>query len=351
MTLLTSLDALQTARRPRSFGAAAGARCGRPARAAARPAASAAPATAGRTSTFEELILDTQQRIIAATEQLDGSGRRFAHDRWQRSPDTPNAGYGITSVLDDGAVLEKAAVNVSVINGVLTPERARAMSGRGRAGIDPAGGQPYSAAAMSLIYHSAHPYIPTLRADVRVFDVAGQRWYGGGCDLTPFYVSDFSEFHHFWKALCDARGPQLYPEFKAWCDEHFYIGVRKEARGVGGIFFDDLEAEAEAYDVEGFVRDVAGGILPSWEPIVTRRRGEEYSEAQRQWQLLRRGRYLEFNLLHDRGVKFGLDGGRIESIMVSAPPLIAWRYSVQPQPGTDEAALVELLQAPPREWV
>lgn len=303
-------------------------------------------------SEFEHYILDLQQRIIQAAEELDGSGARFQHDRWSRSPDNPNAGYGITSVLEGGSVLEKAASNISVVAGTLSPERAKAMSSRGRDAIDPAGGQRYSAAAMSLVFHSAHPLIPTLRADVRLFEVEGQMWYGGGCDLTPFYPGDddFRQFHAFWKGTCDRHDLKLYPEFKSWCDRYFYIPARKEHRGVGGLFFDDLEAgPAAGYDVAQFVRDVGDGILPSWTSIVARRRTQPFSEAQRQWQLLRRGRYLEFNLLYDRGVKFGLDGGRVESIMVSAPPLIAWKYNVQPEAGSAEEQLVELLRTP-REW-
>ncbi|KAL4859143.1 Oxygen-dependent coproporphyrinogen-III oxidase [Chlorella vulgaris] len=297
---------------------------------------------------FEDYILDLQSRIIQGAEELDGSGLRFQHDRWTRSADNPNAGYGITS------------------------ERARAMSSRGRAAIDPAGGQGYSAAAMSLVFHSAHPLIPTLRADVRLFEVEGLVWYGGGCDLTPFYLDDgdVRQFHGFWKQQCDkhsdkastrlcwwgnngaALGCKLYPAFKAECDRYFYIPARKEHRGVGGLFFDDIEAgPAAGYDVEQvmFVRDVGDGILPSWQPIVQRQRQQPFSEAQRQWQLLRRGRYLEFNLLYDRGVKFGLDGGRIEAIMVSAPPLIAWRYNVQPEAGSEEERLVQVLSQP-RDW-
>lgn len=304
------------------------------------------------TDTFEGFLLDTQRAIISAAEALDGSGARFVHDRWDRPSGSGNGGYGITSVLEDGDVLEKAAVNVSIISGVLSPERAKMMSSRGRAGVDPDGGQSYAAAATSLVFHSAHPMIPTLRADVRLFEVDGRQWYGGGCDLTPFYLieDDVREFHAFWKTACDGHDTTLYPQFKEWTDRYFYIPARKEHRGVGGLFFDDLDVAEESYDVEAFVRDVGAGILPSWEPIVQRRRGDAFTPAQRDWQLLRRGRYLEFNLLYDRGVKFGLDGGRMESIMVSAPPLIRWKYNVVPEPGSPEAELVEVLQTP-REWV
>jgi coproporphyrinogen III oxidase len=301
--------------------------------------------------TFEHYILETQKNIIAAAETLDGSGQRFIHDRWERTGG--NLGYGITSVLEGGNILEKGAVNISVINGVLSPERAKMMSSRGRHSVDPNGGQSYAAAAMSLVFHSAHPFIPTLRADCRLFEVEGRQWYGGGCDLTPFYLNetDAREFHQYWKAkVCDKYNAKLYPQFKEWCDRYFYIPCRKEHRGVGGLFFDDLDAAVEQYDVEAFVRDVGDGIIASWAPIVERNRNLSFTSEQRDWQLLRRGRYLEFNLLYDRGVKFGLDGGRVESIMVSAPPLIAWKYNVEPEEGSEEEKLINVLKEP-REWV
>lgn len=303
-------------------------------------------------SCFEEYVVDLQRRIVQEAEELDGSGIKFVQDRWEREEGNENAGYGIACVLEGGEVLEKAASNVSIIRGVLTPARAKAMSSRGRSCIDPEGGQPYSAAAMSLVFHSAHPHIPTLRADVRVFQVDDQKWFGGGCDLTPFYSfeSDFVEFHRYWKALCDGYDATLYPAYKKWCDEYFYIPARKEHRGVGGIFFDDLDSDVGTFDPEDFVMDVGKGILPSWKNIVERRRSQAFSQEERDWQLIRRGRYLEFNLLYDRGVKFGLEGGRIESIMVSAPPLIAWKYNVVPKEGSEEENLVQLLKQP-REWI
>ena len=307
-------------------------------------------ATGGVSDTFEHYLLELQRSIIADAETLDGSGQRFIHDRWER--ENSNGGYGITSVLEGGTIIEKGAANISIISGILSPERAKQMSSRGRHSIDPEGGQPYSAAAMSLVFHSAHPFIPTLRADVRLFEVDGREWFGGGVDLTPFYLddSDVVQFHKYWKTVCDRHDPLLYPQFKEWCDRYFYIPARKEHRGVGGLFFDDLDAATESYDVDAFVREVGQNIFSSWAPIVDRQRGKSFTPAQQEWQLLRRGRYLEFNLLYDRGVKFGLDGGRIESIMVSAPPLIAWKYNVQPEPGSEEARLVDVLREP-REWV
>ncbi|KAJ9528409.1 hypothetical protein QJQ45_020333, partial [Haematococcus lacustris] len=194
---------------------------------------------------------------------------------------------------------------------------------------DPQGGQAYAAAALSLVFHCANPLVPTLRADVRCFQVAGQSWFGGGCDLTPFYLfdEDAVAFHNYWKGVCDKHQPGLYMRLKQWCDSYFHIPARGEHRGIGGIFYDDLSSSDGGFDAAAFTRDVGRGILPSWQHIAETRGGHPFTQAEREWQLLRRGRYLEFNLLYDRGVRFGLDGGRMESIMVSAPPLIAWKFN------------------------
>jgi len=262
------------------------------------------------------------------------------------------------------------------------------VSGRGRAEIDPAGGQKYAAAALSLVFHPTSPMVPTFRADVRRFAVegAGDGWYGGGADLTPYYLyeDDAREFHASWRELCDAHDPSVDPSVfdmcaaetgglggalharcKRWCDEYFYIPARGEHRGVGGIFFDDMEAggspesdaSAEspqrkavvARDPEAFTRAVAKNWIASYAPIVERRRGERYGDVEERWHHQRRGRYVEFNLLYDRGVKFGLDGGRVESIMVSAPPRVRWDYNVAPEKGSREENLVEVLRNP-RCW-
>ncbi|MEW5310673.1 MAG: hypothetical protein WDW38_002448 [Sanguina aurantia] len=281
---------------------------------------------------FVDYIHSTQQQILSSAEALEGNRRTFVRDKWDRGgPAEPNAGYGLTCVLEDGEVLEKAAASITVVRGSLTAARAAAMSSRGRGCIDPAGGQAYAAAALSLVFHSAHPMIPTLRADVRLFQVGEQSWFGGGCDLTPFYVDsqDFGSFHSFWKAQCDTHSPEAYSEYKAVCDSYFYIPARKEHRGVGGIFFDDLSSEEAGFDVPAFVKDVGTGILPSWLPIVERHRQKPISPEQR--------------------VKFGLDGGRMEAIMVSAPPLIRWRYNIVPEIGSPESDLVELLRKP-QQW-
>ncbi|KAK3236450.1 hypothetical protein CYMTET_53418 [Cymbomonas tetramitiformis] len=309
---------------------------------------------------FEDFVQAVQEDICTEVAAFDGSGKSFIHDKWDRPA---GGGFGITRVLQDGNLLEKAAANVSIVKGVLTPARAQAMTSRGRI-VDPEGGQEYSAAALSLVFHSASPMVPTFRADVRCFQVeGGETWFGGGADLTPYYLfdSDASEFHGFWKKTCDGYDESLYPAYKTWCDEYFYIPARKEHRGVGGIFFDDLtngggpasenggDARVKCDDAQSFTQQVASSLMPSYLPIAERRRSMDYGEEQRRWQLLRRGRYLEFNLLYDRGVRFGLDGGRIESIMVSAPPLIAWEYNVVPEEGSPEANLVAVLQKP-KEW-
>ncbi|CAD7697588.1 unnamed protein product [Ostreobium quekettii] len=299
--------------------------------------------------TFEDFILSLQSSIVERAEALDGhADAKFGRDEWSRGE---RAGYGVTRVMRCGDLIEKGAVNVSLVRGVLTAERAAAMSSRGRPGVDPAGGQEYAAESLSLVFHPRHPMVPTLRADVRRFRAGGACWYGGGCDLTPCYLfeDDARRFHAHWAAICDASAPNLYPEFKAWCDRYFYLPARQECRGIGGIFFDDLEP-GDAFDVEGFVRAVGDGILDSWAPIAEERRRTEFGEPQRRWQLLRRGRYVEFNLLYDRGVRFGLQGGRMESVMVSAPPLVAWDYDVRPEAGSPEARLLDVLKEP-RDWL
>eukprot|EP00798_Chlamydomonas_sp_ICE-L_P011603 gene11603-34307_t len=315
------------------------------------PAAKAAPEEVDFED-FTKYIVATQESILQMAEQMDGSGKKFIRDKWERDPDNPNAGYGMTCVLEGGDLLEKAAANVTVVRGVLTPTRAQAMSGRGRSEIDPEGGQPYAAAALSLVFHCAHPMVPTLRADVRLFQVAGQSWFGGGCDLTPYYLieKDAKSFHQFWKGICDKYKDGLYEQKKEVCDKYFYIPARKEHRGIGGIFFDDMSQGEVDFDVDAFTREVGEGILPSWLDIAQTNRHLPFTEEQKNWQLVRRGRYLEFNLLYDRGVKFGLDGGRMESIMVSAPPVIAWKYNVMTEEGSEEAKLVEVLRNPV-DWV
>ncbi|GBG61822.1 hypothetical protein CBR_g23778 [Chara braunii] len=334
---------------------------------------------------FEQFLFVLQSSVCDVAAAADGSGRQFLVDEWQ-SKNEQRSGHGITRVLEGGDLLEKAAANVSVIRGVLSGERAKAMSSRGQ---QAQAGQPYFAGSLSLVFHSRHPFVPTFRSDIRYFEIEGCEgegggWFGGGADLTPSYIfeDDVREFHGYYRKLCDRYEPHLYPSFKSLCDKYFYLPARREHRGVGGIFFDDLKGieqsahgsveptpatgsnNREGDNVGGlgrrdkdraftaayaFVREVGESFMPSYLPLAQRRRKDAYGEKERQWQLIRRGRYLEFNLLYDRGVRFGLDGGRIESIMVSAPPLIAWRYNVVAEEGSPEARLVQVLRNP-QEW-
>ncbi|KAH9325547.1 hypothetical protein KI387_005725, partial [Taxus chinensis] len=300
-------------------------------------------------------------------ELADGSSRSFCTDKWLRGQDSSN-GYGITRVIEDGNLLEKGAVNVSIVYGQLSEARAKAMSSRGR-GI--AAGSYYFAGALSLVFHPQNPYVPTFRADVRYFEIdGGFGWFGGGADLTPCYldVEDAQFFHHSLKKLCDQYDPSFYSQCKSKCDAYFYIPVRKQHRGIGGIFFDDLEFFEEQTGAGNkslldndekeinfqdtvkrggrekafkFIKELADGFTSSFLPIANKSRVREYGKRQKEWQHLQRGRYLEFNLLYDRGIKFGLDGGRIESIMVSAPPLVSWKYNVKPEVGSPEAKMLQ----------
>ncbi|CAM6039535.1 unnamed protein product [Sphagnum compactum] len=322
---------------------------------ALRPAVRAQEFAAFTEENFEAFLLNAQSSICEEAAAADGSGKVFVFDKWQRGEDAAN-GYGITRVMEGGDLLEKAAVNVSIVRGHLSESRAKSMSGRGQA-VEV--GARYFAGALSLVFHPCNPFVPTFRSDIRYFKVdGGHGWFGGGADLTPCYLfeDDVREFHTFYKEVCDKYESGFYDKCKMACDAYFYIPARKEHRGTGGIFFDDLETFSD-YEVNGlckpqrddvfsFVRELAEGFMPSYLPIAKRRHVMDYGERERQWQLLRRGRYLEFNLLYDRGVKFGLDGGRIESIMVSAPPLVAWKYNVVPEAGTDENKLLQVLQEP-----
>jgi coproporphyrinogen III oxidase len=339
-----------------------------PRRSCASPAR-LAPPRAASLADFETFVRDTQTRLCDSYAALDGSGESFLVDAWsQDGAGGASSSTGVTRVLSGGSLWEKAAVNVSSVKGVLSATRAASMSARGgRSGVDPAGGQPYSAVALSLVLHGASPLVPTFRADVRAFavgDVAA--WLGGGADLTPSYLfeEDVRHFHTTYAALCAAHeapvrpAGTLFSELKAATDEYFYLPARGEHRGVGGVFFDDFPLGAAAADAGSaaprngfdFARSLAQAWLPSYEPICTARRHAPFTDAQRRWQLQRRGRYLEFNLLYDRGVRFGLDGGRIESIMVSAPPLVRWDYNAVPEEGSEEWRLLQVLKAP-RSWV
>ena len=278
-----------------------------------------------------------QSGICSALEVLDGKAR-FGTDLWERS----GGGGGVTRVLEDGAVFEKAGVGVSTVFGLMPESIARKMNTEG---------SNFFVTGISVVVHPRSPMVPTVHMNYRYFEWSkGDSWFGGGSDLTPYYLvdEDAVHFHSTLKRACDTVDTTYYPRFKKWCDEYFFIKHRQEARGVGGIFFDYLREDPEKH----FALARAGGdaFLESYLPIVERRMGEPWGDDERRWQLLRRGRYVEFNLVYDRGTTFGLETqGRIESILMSLPPHADWRYNVDPQPGTREAALVEILKHP-KDW-
>jgi coproporphyrinogen III oxidase len=279
---------------------------------------------------FREL----QDRICAALEALDGRAR-FREDPWQRS----ERGGGRTRVLSNGAVFEKAGVNFSEVFGELSPEFAVQIPGEGRR---------FTATGMSLVLHPFSPMIPTVHANFRFLTKGAKQWFGGGSDLTPYYPfrEDVIHFHHTWKQTCQRHAAVAdYERFKKWCDEYFHLAHRGEPRGVGGIFFDYLEGDWEA--LFGFVQDCGASFLPAYLPIAERHRGEAFGERELLFQQFRRGRYVEFNLLYDRGTVFGLKtGGRVESILMSLPPVARWEYDYRPEPGSREAELYEVYLQP-----
>jgi coproporphyrinogen III oxidase len=276
-----------------------------------------------------------QQRITAAIEEFDGQGK-FVEDAWQRS----EGGGGRTRVLCDGGVFEKAGVNFSEVHGQLSEQFASQLPGEGR---------EFTATGLSLVLHPRSPMIPTVHANFRYLTKGDKRWYGGGSDLTPYYPfrEDVIDFHRAWKAVCERHAPLIdYQHLKRWCDEYFFLPHRNEERGVGGIFFDYLEGDG----VFSFVRDAGDAFLDAYLPIARRRRDEPYTQQQKAFQEYRRGRYVEFNLLYDRGTVFGLKtGGRVESILMSLPPRARWEYDYHAAPGSREAELVEVYLNP-RDW-
>lgn len=295
------------------------------------------------TTAVEQYLTGLQDRICAAFERLDGG--RFHEDRWDRA----EGGGGITRVLSGGRVFEQAGVNYSLVSGGALPASATASRPH-------LAGRAFRAMGVSLVAHPLNPYVPTAHLNVRFFqaDKPGEDpvwWFGGGFDLTPFYPfdADILHWHRTARAICEPFGDDVYPRFKEWCDDYFHLRHRGECRGVGGLFFDDLNDWPYQNCFE-FLQAVGDGFLPAYQPIVERRRAHPHGERERDFQLYRRGRYVEFNLVWDRGTLFGLQsGGRTESILMSMPPLAAWRYRFQPKPGSPEAMLDRYLQ--PRDWL
>jgi coproporphyrinogen III oxidase len=284
-----------------------------------------------------EYFRGLQDRLCAGLELLDARAR-FREDAWVR----PEGGGGRTRVLSGGGVFEKAGVNFSQVHGQLTPEFAAQLPGEGR---------EFTATGISLVLHPRSPLVPTVHANFRFLSKGGRQWFGGGADLTPYYPfrADVIHFHRVWKRVCEAHAAVVdYRRLKQWCDEYFFLAHRGEPRGVGGIFFDYLDGDWQA--LFAFVRECGEAFLEAYGPIVERRRGEPYGERERSFQEYRRGRYVEFNLLYDRGTVFGLKtGGRIESILMSLPPVVRWEYDYRPEPGSREAELYEVYLKP-RDW-
>ena len=283
---------------------------------------------------------DLQTDICRALAELDG-GKDFGADAWQR----PGGGGGVARVLEGGAFFEKAGVNWSNVDGELPEELASHM---------PGGGRSFRAAGVSLVLHPRSPMAPTTHANFRCIAKGDTVWFGGGADLTPYYFfrDDAVHFHRTLADACDRHAPiGDYARFKAWCDEYFFLPHRGETRGVGGIFFDYVGTKGEPIEkVFDFVRDVGSAFVSAYVPIAQRRAELPYGDTERTWQLRRRGRYVEFNLLYDRGTIFGLKtNGRIESILMSLPPLVRWDYDVMPQPGSPEAELIAQLR--PIDWL
>jgi coproporphyrinogen III oxidase len=293
----------------------------------------------------EQYLLGLQQRICTALESLDGEAR-FIEDRWQRD----SGGGGLTRVLNGGALFEQAGVNFSRVAGAALPAAASDQRPE-------LAGRAFQAMGVSLVVHPRNPYVPTSHANVRFFVAEEQGsepvwWFGGGFDLTPYYgfEEDAEHWHRTAQAACLPFGEAVYPKLKARCDEYFYIRHRKETRGIGGLFFDDLNEWGFERSFE-FMRSVGEHYLPAYTPIVERRRDTEFGERQRDFQLYRRGRYVEFNLVYDRGTLFGLQsGGRTESILMSLPPEVRWRYDWKPEVGSAEADLYENYLVP-RDWL
>lgn len=285
-------------------------------------------------------LLGLQDRICAGLEAEDG-GTRFGEDAWSR----PEGGGGRTRVLAEGAVFEKAGIGFSHVAGDKLPPSATAHR--------PAlAGSRWEALGVSLVVHPRNPYVPTSHMNVRFF-LAGETafWFGGGFDLTPFYAfaEDAVHWHRTARDAVEAVQPGLYPRFKRACDEYFLLKHRQEARGIGGIFFDDFNDLGYERGFE-LIRRVGDAYLEAYRPIVAKRKGMPYGERERRFQLHRRGRYAEFNLVWDRGTLFGLQsGGRIESILMSLPPLCRWDYGWKPEPGSPEARLLDFLA--PRDWL
>ena len=286
-----------------------------------------------------DFLASLQERIVSALERIDGG--RFRSDSWQRA----EGGGGVSRVLEDGGVIERGGVNLSRVQGKALPPSASASRPQ-------IAGRAWEAMGVSLVLHPRNPYCPTVHMNVRFFCAGDVWWFGGGMDLTPYY--GFAEdARHFHAACRDALAPfgaEHYPRYKRWCDEYFHLKHRNEPRGIGGIFFDDL-SQPDFDTCFALTRSVGEHFLPAYVPILERRQQQAFGEREREFQAYRRGRYVEFNLVYDRGTLFGLQsGGRTESILMSMPPRVAWRYDWQPAPDSPEERLYREFLVP-KDWI
>ena len=292
---------------------------------------------------FYTYIQNLQDRITSALEAEDGKAT-FQQDLWERE----GGGGGRTRVIENGAVFEKGGVNISAVHGALPPAMQKYFN---------VGEVDFFACGLSLVIHPKNPFVPTVHANWRYFEMYDQTgkvidsWFGGGQDLTPYYLfeEDARHFHQTCKQACDKHHPDFYSDFKEKCDAYFYNSHREEARGIGGLFFDYCRAneQMDMDDWYAFVTEVGDSFLEAYLPIVKQRKALPYEAQHRDWQEIRRGRYVEFNLVHDKGTLFGLKtNGRIESILMSLPPHVQWVYNHHPEPGSEEARLLEVLKTP-----
>ncbi|MCP9199370.1 oxygen-dependent coproporphyrinogen oxidase [Gramella sp. GC03-9] len=296
---------------------------------------------------FYKYIEQLQDKITSRLEEIDGKAK-FRQDIWKRE----EGGGGRTRVIENGKVFEKGGVNISAVHGPLAPAMQKYFK---------VGDVDFFACGLSLVLHPQNPMVPTVHANWRYFEMYEKdgtvidQWFGGGQDLTPYYLfeEDARHFHQVSKKACNPHGFSFYSEYKKKCDEYFWNSHRNEARGIGGLFFDYLKEDdrMKIEDWYDFVTDVGDSFLLAYIPIVQKRKDMPYTEANRNWQEIRRGRYVEFNLVHDKGTLFGLKtNGRVESILMSLPPHVQWVYDHHPEPGSEEEKLLEVLENP-REWV
>jgi len=295
--------------------------------------------------TVKNFLINLQNNICQSLETEDGEAG-FIHDKWQR----PEGGGGESRVLTNGKVFEQAGVNFSHVKGKSLPASATAKRPE-------LAGRSFEAMGVSLVIHPHNPHVPTSHANVRFFIAEKNNaepiwWFGGGFDLTPYYAveEDVIHWHQTAKQACDNIDPAYYQRFKQWCDEYFYLPHRNEQRGIGGLFFDDLNEQGFEHSF-ALTRSIAEHYIPAYLPIVQKRRDTPFSERQRDFQLYRRGRYVEFNLVYDRGTLFGLQsGGRTESILMSMPPMVKWAYNWQPEAGSQEEELYHYYLKP-KDWL